>query len=124
MSFQTLFTPIFIIITICIILVGVVVLQFLDKLFAGSKNITAIKLFGVAVIINIVILVFILMSFARVKFNPGPEGPQGNKGVRGNEGSPGGLVVCKPNPRTAQEQKAIKKSATYLDLKPPYLEEV
>ena len=121
MSFQTLFTPIFIIITICIILVGVVVLQFLDKLFAGSKNITAIKLFGVAVIINIVILVFILMSFSRVKFNPGPQGPQGNKGERGYSGNDGGVRLCSPKYQTVEEKKIFQHSLNYLDLKPPVL---
>lgn len=63
------------------------------------------------------------MSFSKIKFISGPNGPQGNKGERGMEGAAGGLVVCKPNARTAQEQKALKKSDQYLDLKPPYLEE-
>ena len=99
-------------------------MQFLDKLFAGSKNLQAIRIFAVCITLNIIILLFIIMSFSKIKFTVGPLGPQGNKGGRGMEGYPGGLVVCKPNAKTAQEQKAFKKSTNYLDLKPPYLEEV
>jgi Na+/H+-translocating membrane pyrophosphatase len=123
-TLQDLFTPIFITVTLMIFIGGIVGMQFLDKLFAGSKNLQAIRIFAISIILNIIILIFILMSFSKIKFVVGPNGPQGNKGYRGMEGAAGGLVVCKPNARTAQEQKALKKSEQYLDLKPPYLEEV
>jgi len=118
-----LFTPIFIFIALIILIGGIVGMQFLDKLFAGSKNLQAIRMFALGLILNIIILIFILMSFSKIKFVAGPNGPQGNKGERGLEGTPGGLTVCKLNARTAQEQKAFKKSLFYLDTKPPYLEE-
>ena len=123
-TLQDLFTPIFIIIALIIFIGGIVGMQFLDRLFAGSKNLQAIRIFAISIILNIIILIFILMSFSKIKFVVGPAGPQGNKGERGMDGAPGGLIVCKPNARTAQEQKALKKSSQYLDLKPPYLEEV
>ncbi len=123
-TLQDLFTPMFIIVALMFFIGGVVGMQFLDRLFAGSKNIQAIRIFAISIILNIIILIFILMSFSKIKFTVGPNGPKGNKGERGMEGSPGGLVVCKPNARTAQEQKALKKSDQYLDLKPPYLEDV
>lgn len=123
-TLQELMTPIFIITALMILIGGIVGMQFLDKLFAGSKNLQAIRIFAISITLNIIILIFILMSFSKIKFAVGPNGPQGNKGYRGMEGSAGGLIVCKPNPRTAQEQKALKKSDQYLDLKPPYLEDV
>ena len=122
-TLQDLFTPIFIVIALMIFIGGIVGMQFLDKLFAGSKNLQAIRIFAISITLNIIILIFILMSFSKIKFVVGPHGPQGNKGYRGMEGTPGGLIVCKPNARTAQEQKALKKSDQYLDLKPPYLED-
>jgi hypothetical protein len=121
-SFQTLFTPIFIIITLVIFLGGIVLMQFLDRLFAGSKNINAIRMFFLALIINIIILVFLIMSFSKVKLTPGPAGPQGNKGYRGGEGMAGGLNVCGQKYQTVAEKKAFEKSINYLDLKPPVLE--
>lgn len=123
-NLQDLFTPIFIIIALIIFIGGIVGMQFLDKLFAGSKNLQAIRIFAISIILNIIILIFILMSFSKIKFIVGPNGPQGNKGDRGMEGTPGGLIICKSNSRTAQEQKALKKSDQYLDLKPPYLDDV
>jgi hypothetical protein len=123
-TFQDLFTPTFIVIAIFIFISGIIGMNFLDKLFAGSKNLNAIRMFALCIIINIIILFFILMSFSKVKFTPGFVGPQGNKGERGYEGVPGGLSACSVKPRTAQEQKAHVKSDQYLDTKPPFLEDV
>jgi hypothetical protein len=123
-SYQTLFTPIFIVVAIMIFLGGIVGMQFLDKLFAGSKNLNAIRMFALCITLNIIILIFILMSFSKIKFAPGGSGPSGNKGERGDEGIPGGLSACTVKPRTAQEQKAHVRSDNYLDLKPPFLEDV
>ena len=119
--FNDLFTPIFIIITIVILIIGVIGLKFLDVLFAGSKYLTAIKLFGISIIVNIVILIFIIMSFSKIKFQRGPQGPMGNKGNKGSKGRAGGLQVCGNTYETVQEKKAFQRSLNYLDLKPPFI---
>ena len=121
-SLQELFTPIFIILALSIFIAGIVGMQFLDKLFMGSKNINAIRMFALAILINIIILLFILMSFSKVKFAPGPAGPQGNKGSRGYRGRDGGINLCNKKYQTAEEKKAFERSNDYLDLKPPVLE--
>jgi len=115
------FTPIFIIVSLIILIVGVIGLKFLDTLFAGSKNLTSIKLFGISIIFNIIILIFIIMSFSKIKFQRGPQGPRGNKGIKGNIGKPGGLQVCSQIYETVQEKKAFERSLNYLDLKPPLI---
>ena len=120
-SFQELFTPIFIIISLCILVAGLVGLQFLDTLFAGSKNINAIRMFGITILINIIILVFLIMSFSKVKFMQGMSGPTGNKGARGSEGEPGGLSVCGKKYQTVEEKKIYEKSVEELDLKLPLI---
>ena len=119
--FNDLFTPIFIIITIVILIIGVIGLKFLDVLFAGSKYLTAIKLFGISIIVNIVILIFIIMSFSKIKFQRGNKGPTGNKGNKGGKGISGGLQVCGETYETVQEKKAFQRSLNYLDLKPPFI---
>jgi len=119
--FNDLFTPIFIIITIVILIIGVIGLKFLDVLFAGSKYLTAIKLFGISIIVNIVILIFIIMSFSKIKFQRGNKGPTGNKGDKGDKGRAGGLQVCGETYETVQEKKAFQRSLNYLDLKPPFI---
>ena len=119
-SFTELFTPIFIVFALCIFIAGIVGIQFLDRLFMGSTNLNAIKMFSVAILINIIILLFILMSFSKIKFAPGKQGPQGNKGSRGSYGNDGG--ICNKKYQTAEEKKTFVRANNYLDLKPPLLE--
>jgi len=121
-SYQQLFTPIFITISICILIGGTVILQFLDKLFAGSKNLNAVRLFGITIMINVIILLFLIMSFSKVNVAPGSKGPTGNKGDVGNKGVDGGLDVCGNNYQTVEQKKSLERSLNYLDLKPPQLD--
>jgi hypothetical protein len=120
-SFQYLFTPIFIIVSLAILICGIVLLQVMDRLFAGSQNLSIIRIFFIAIIINIVILVFLIMSFSRIRIQKGPQGPIGNKGNKGDTGNPGGLTVCGVQYQTIEEKKALEKSLNYLDLKPPLI---
>jgi hypothetical protein len=120
-TFQTLFTPIFIIVTLAILIGGIVILQVFDKLFQGSKNLTMIRIFSISFILNIIILIFLIMSFSKIKFQTGPQGPSGNKGLKGSSGIPGGLQVCKPKYQTIEEKKVFEAGLDYLDLKPPLL---
>ena len=121
-TMQELFTPIFIICALSIFIGGIVGIQFFDRLFAGSKNLNAIRMFGLAILINIIVLVFILMSFSKVKFSQGPQGPQGNKGSRGGFGKNGGINLCSKKYQTAEEKKTFERANNYLDLKPPVLD--
>ena len=120
-TYQTLFTPIFIIIALSICIAGIVGLQVLDRLFAGSSNLTTIRLFAISIMINIIILIFLIMSFSKIKFQMGPTGPMGNKGRKGDIGAPGGLQICGNNYQTVEEKKAFEKSLNYLDLKAPLI---
>ena len=119
--FNDFFTPIFVIIALSILIGGMVGLQVLDRLFIGSKNLTAIRLFGISIMFNIVILIFIIMSFSKIKFQRGPQGPMGNKGNKGYTGEAGGLQLCGKVYETVQEKKAFERSLNYLDLKPPLI---
>ena len=120
-SYQDLFTPIFIIMSLCIFIAGLVGIQVLDRLFAGSKNLNAIRMVCIIVLINVIILLFLIMSFSKVKFNQGDKGPQGNKGVQGYQGDNGGLNTCSVKAKTVEEQKSYEKIIKYIDLKPPLL---
>jgi hypothetical protein len=120
-SFQNVFTPTFLFTSICIFIGGLIGLQFLDRLFAGSKNLNAIRMFGLTVIINIIILVFLIMSFSKVNFTQGPTGPTGNKGERGREGKPGGLEICGKKYQTVEEKKMYEKIQAELNMKNPLI---
>ena len=57
-TLQDLFTPIFIIVAIMIFIGGIVGMQFLDRLFAGSKNLQSIRIFAISITLNVIILIF------------------------------------------------------------------
>ena len=120
-SYQNIFTPLFIIISLCIFIGGLVGLQILDRLFAGSKNLNGIRMFAITIIINIIILLFLIMSFSKVKFLQGPKGPQGNKGEHGYQGNNGGFQVCGKIYQTVEEKKTFEKTVNFLDTSPPLL---
>ena len=121
-SYQNIFTPLFIVLSISIFIGGIVGIQVLDRLFAGSKNLNAIRMFGFTILINIVILLFLIMSFSKVKINQGSQGPQGNKGAQGYQGDNGGLQVCGKKYQTVEEKKTFEKAINYLDMKVPLLQ--
>jgi len=121
LTYQTVFTPVFIIISLSIMIGGLVGIQFLDKLFHGYQNLNAIRMFGFTIIINLIILVFLIMSFSKINFAKGSDGPMGNRGNRGYIGKPGGMAICNKRYQTVEEKKNILKSESYLDLKPPKL---
>jgi hypothetical protein len=120
-TYKDLFTPIFIVIALSLFIGGIVVLQVLDKLFHGSKNLPMIRIFCICVILNIIIIVFLIMSFSRVKLQTGPQGPTGNKGQQGYEGKTGGLQICSKKFQTIEEKKTLLKNQDYLDVRPPLI---
>ena len=120
-NYKDLFTPIFIVVVLALFIGGIIVLQVLDKLFHGSKNLPMIRIFCICVILNIIIIIFLIMSFNRVKIQPGPQGPTGNKGQQGFEGKSVGLQICKTKTQTIDEKRTIQKAKDYLDLRPPLL---
>jgi hypothetical protein len=122
-SFQETFTPFFIIITLIVFICGIVLLQFVSKLFIGSKNINAIYMFGITILINIIILIFLVMSFSKVNLTQGPQGPMGNKGDKGLGGNNGTLAVCRSEYQNAENKKYnhLKTSDMEFDTKLPLI---
>ena len=120
-SYKDLFTPIFIVVALALFIGGILVLQVLDRLFHGSKNLPMIRIYCISMILNIIIIVFLIMSFSRVKLQTGPQGPTGNKGQQGYEGKSGGLQVCSKKYQTIEQKKTLIKSENYLDLRPPLI---
>ena len=122
-SFQDTFTPIFIIVILIVFICGLVLLQFISKIFVGSNNLNAIQMFGITILINIMILIFLVMSFSKVNLTQGPQGPQGNKGNKGNNGNDGTLAVCGVKYQSAEEKKYnhIKTSDMEFDTKLPLI---
>jgi hypothetical protein len=121
LSYEVIFTPMFIMIALSVLISGIVGIQFLEKIFHGSNNLLSIKIFAISILVNIIIFIFIIMSFRRIKFTPGKAGPTGNRGERGYDGRDGGLSVCSVQYQKVQDKKQFERQLNYLDLKPPVI---
>ena len=78
-------------------------------------------MFGITIIINIIILVFLIMSFSKVTLQVGSQGPTGNKGIKGLDGENGGLAVCNKKYESADEHKSYIKLESSYDMKVPLI---
>ena len=107
-SITDTFTPMFIVVILIVFICGLVLLQFISKMFIGSNNLNAIQMFGLTILINIMILIFLVMSFSKVNLTQGPQGPIGNKGDKGITGVDGTLAVCSVKYQNAENKKYNK----------------
>jgi hypothetical protein len=83
-----------VIILFVLALAGLIFIRFLEDIYMGSKNMTLIRMFGIAIIINVMILVFIIITFKRIHFAQGQVGPKGNRGNKGFHGNNSVLNSC------------------------------
>ena len=122
-SLKDTFTPIFIIVILIVFICGLVLLQFISKMFVGSNNLNAIQMFGITILINIIILIFLVMSFSKVNLTQGPQGPIGNKGDKGITGADGTLAVCGVRYQNSEDKKYNRKKtvAAEFDTKLPLI---
>jgi hypothetical protein len=83
-----------VIIMFALSLSGIMFLRFLENIFIGSPNISLIRIFALCIVLNVLILVFIIISFKRIHFAQGPIGPKGNRGNKGPHGINSTLNSC------------------------------
>lgn len=84
---------------ISILLIFVVIGTVYERYFAmyidsGKRTLTRILIFGFT--FNFAVLFFLIMSFNKVKFEPGPKGPIGIRGRRGRNGTSDAISGCVP----------------------------
>ena len=113
------FTPIFIVIAFCIAITGLVVTNFVDGIFMDSPYRKLIQLFCLCITLNVIIFVFLVMSFSKVKFAVGPKGPRGIKGLSGYIGKDGNLSGCGRNKVSVYDARQLDRKLQELDLTPP-----
>ena len=105
--------------------IGLSILMYLDKFLSTSPNKNMIMITGIAVILNIMIFTFCVISFSQVKFQSGPIGPPGTRGPRGKTGKEAGLKTCGNAYLNTGENKMIimKKMAETRPRKPYIIED-
>ena len=106
-----------VIILFVIFLAGLAFIRLLEGIFLGARNISVIRMFGICITLNVMILVFLILSFKRVRFAPGPIGPKGNRGTKGYLGEYSSLNSCSVDTsvlKSGQKKHNIRrKEASY-----------
>lgn len=85
----------------------------LDKYFQDSKYGFLINLFVFMVGLNIILMVYLIMSYDEVISKPGIRGPKGLPGRQGDDGAGDTCGLCKPRPNNFEREREkviIKKS--------------
>ena len=88
-----------------ILLLLVMGLKTVDNFFKGDKNRNFYRMIAIAVGINLMILTFLIITFKKVQFAPGPQGPQGNRGDKGFKGNTNNYNICSKQVVTAGDKK-------------------
>ena len=102
---------------------GLAVLLYLYNWLYTSPHRNIIIIVGIAIILNLMIFTFCVISYSHIKIAVGPQGPQGNRGPRGYEGDAGRLAVCGDLTVSASEKKfQIKNQELRAPHKPQILE--
>lgn len=97
---------------ISIVLVFVLINMVYERYFAPSinnRNLVRIILFGF--MFNFAILFFLIMSFNKVKFAPGPPGPPGIRGRPGRAGNPDAISGCVAPPKKLNKLRNEQRKA-------------
>lgn len=88
-----------------ILLLLVMGLKMVDNFFKGDKNRNFYRMIAIAVGINLMILTFLIITFKKIQFAPGPTGPRGNRGDKGYRGNTNNYNICSKQVVTAGDKK-------------------
>lgn len=109
---------------ICIIFIIFIVIALVIEryLLINQNNIVLIRVIIFAFMLNFAILFFLVMSFSKLKFSPGPPGAKGIRGRPGRSGTPSAVNGCKSVPVKLGQLKLNKRrESTELILEKPFL---
>ena len=109
------------IVIICIIFVVVAIA--LERYYiANQPNKILTRVIVFAFMINIAILFFLVMSFSKLKFSPGPSGAKGIRGRPGRRGTSSAINGCRSVPiRLGQVMQSKRQEANELNFERPVL---
>lgn len=88
-----------------IILASLVVMMAFERYFYAIENKILIRIMLLALALNLCILVFIIFSFSKVRFDPGPQGPKGTRGRLGPNGKSSNVEGCEKQTKSLGRSK-------------------
>lgn len=110
-------------ILLAITLICIVTMMFFERYFLTKKNEKVVgRIILLCILINILILVFLVLTFSKIQFTPGPLGPKGIRGRNGHQGKMQGLNQCEKQGKTLGEMKYETEKGNQIKIQTPSLE--
>jgi hypothetical protein len=110
-------------ILLAITLICIVAMIFFERYFLTKKNEKVVgRIILLCILINVLILVFLILTFGKIQFTPGPKGPKGLRGRRGHQGKMQGLNQCEKQGKTLGELKYETEKGNQIKIQTPSLE--
>lgn len=110
-------------ILLAITLICIVAMMFFERYFLTKKNEKTIgRVILLCILINILILVFLVLTFSKIQFTIGPKGPKGIRGRTGHQGKMQGLNQCQKQGKTLGEMKYETEKNSQIQIQTPSLE--
>lgn len=110
-------------ILLAITLICIVAMIFFERYFLTKKNEKVVgRVILLCILINVLILVFLILTFGKIQFTPGPKGPKGLRGRRGHQGKMQGLNQCEKQGKTLGELKYETEKGNQIKIQTPSLE--
>lgn len=110
-------------ILLAITLICIVAMMFFERYFLTKKNEKVVsRIILLCILINILILVFLVLTFSKIQFTPGPKGPRGIRGRKGYQGEIQGLNQCQKQGKTLGEIKYETVKNENIKIQTPSLE--
>ena len=110
-------------ILLAITLICIVTMMFFERYFLTKQNEKVVgRIILLCILINILILVFLVLTFSKIQFTPGPKGPKGIRGRRGHQGKMQGLNQCQKQGKTLGEMKYETEKGNQIKIQTPSLD--
>tara|TARA_B100000282_G_scaffold203917_1_gene149570 strand:+ start:401 stop:784 length:384 start_codon:yes stop_codon:yes gene_type:complete len=112
-------------ILLAITLICIVAMMFFERYFLTKQNEKVVsRIILLCILINVLILVFLVLTFSKIQFTPGPKGPKGIRGRMGHQGRMDGLNQCVKQSKTLGEMKYETEKGKQIKIQTPSLEVV
>ena len=104
-------------------LLCIIGMMFFEKYILIKKNEKILgRIILLCILINVLIFVFLVLTFSKIKFNKGPIGPKGIRGRKGRQGYSNGLNQCVTKDKTLGELKYENDKQKQIKIQTPILE--
>jgi hypothetical protein len=107
---------------IFIVIIGcIVTMMAFERYFYTLPNKILIRIMLLALALNLCILLFLIFSFSKVRFDPGPQGPKGTRGRLGPKGKSSNVQGCEKQTQSLGRTKYESDRKTTIVVQNPIL---